>query len=117
MQINTKFDPKDIVWYLNKNVPTQTEVKSVNIKIENLSRLNIIIKYDLLRERTPIHENSIFETQKDLYASMVWFMNNVLIMERLEIITYTVEDFIEKSLDKNIPWLEITKYLKTNYKI
>ena len=70
MTIETKYNPGDEVWYFRDSVPTGTEIKSIHIKIEKLPRTNILIKYELLRERQQIHEKNIFKTQIELYGSL-----------------------------------------------
>ena len=70
MTIQTKFEPKEQVWYFRDKVPTQTEIKAIHIKIDKVPRTNIIIKYELLRETTYIHEGYLFRTQQELYASL-----------------------------------------------
>jgi len=70
MIVETKYEPRDEVWYFRNSVPTKTEVKSIHIKIEKLPRTKIIIKYELLREKTQIHEKDLFPSQIDLYGSL-----------------------------------------------
>jgi hypothetical protein len=70
MNIETKYEPSDEVWYFKDSAPTMTEVKSIHIKIEKLLKTNILIKYELLREQKLIHESSIFKTQQELYVSL-----------------------------------------------
>ena len=70
MELNTKFEVADEVWYFKDQIPTRTEIKAINIKVEKVPRLNVLIKYDLMRERVAIHEGSLFLTQAELYGSL-----------------------------------------------
>ena len=70
MELQTKFEIRDTVWYFKDQVPTQSEVKAIHIKIEKLPRTMILIKYELLRERTQIHEENLYQSQQELYGSL-----------------------------------------------
>ena len=78
MTVQTKYEPREAVWYFKDSVPTQTEIKAIHIKIDKTPRTNTIIKYELLREKTHIHEGYLFSTQQELYSSVqclshMWF--------------------------------------------
>jgi len=70
MEIKTKFEIRDEVWYFKDSIPTKSEIKSIDIKISKVPRTNILIKYELLREKMLIHENNLFITQQELYSSL-----------------------------------------------
>ena len=70
MNLQTKFNLKDKVWYFKDSVPTKTEIKAIHVKAEKTTRLNILIQYELLRESKYIHEENLFLTQQELYASL-----------------------------------------------
>jgi len=70
MNIKTGFEPRDEVWYFKDSIPTKTEIKAIHIKVDKVLRTNIIIKYELLREKTLISEEKIFSSQIDLFGNL-----------------------------------------------
>jgi hypothetical protein len=70
LTINTKYNIADEVWYFKDSVPTKTEVKTIEVKIERLPRLRILIKYELLRDNNLIYEEKLFSSKIELYGSL-----------------------------------------------
>ena len=70
MNIQTKYEINDEVWYFNNQAPTRTEIKAVLITVRKTPRTNVIIKYEVLRNSTALHENALFGTQIELYSSL-----------------------------------------------
>lgn len=70
MQLSSEFKISDEVWYFKNSVPTKSEIKEIHIKVAKTPRMNIIVKYLLMRDTVMIHEQNLFRTQQDLYYSL-----------------------------------------------
>ena len=70
MLIETKFEPRDEVWYFKNAVPTKTEVKKIFIEVLKSPKEIVSITYAVLRDTSIIPEDKLFLSQIDLYASL-----------------------------------------------
>jgi len=70
MLIETKFEPRDEVWYFKNTVPTKTEVKKIFIEVLKSPKEIVSITYAVLRDTSIIPEDKLFLSQIDLYASL-----------------------------------------------
>jgi hypothetical protein len=70
MLIETKFEPRDEVWYFKNTVPTKTEVKKIFIEVIKSPKEIVSITYAVLRDTSIIPEDKLFLSQIDLYASL-----------------------------------------------
>jgi hypothetical protein len=68
MEIKTKYNPGDIIWFFDKtNKPTQKEIKSIEFYKDKIREE---LFYNLISEKLVYKEFELFETQIELYASL-----------------------------------------------
>ena len=68
MNIETKFNSGDKVWFFDKNkVPQNKEIKSVSF-YSDLSKTELY--YTMIRDNKTYSENELFNTQMELYSNL-----------------------------------------------
>lgn len=67
MDIQTKYDIGDRVWYISSNKATDSDITGVNITVGEFEKTDIkyILHYDEL-----LPENKLFETKEKLLKSL-----------------------------------------------
>jgi len=70
MIIETRFEPRNEVWYFKNSVPTKTEVKKIFVEVIKSPKEIISISYAVLRDTSLIPEDKLFFSQIELYSSL-----------------------------------------------